>query len=120
MAAEDAKSVEEPEEVEVYDDDSLMGQVRQWIRMYAAYWGMSFTFHMVGLSLLLLVFGRAITVPKIEDDVTNFDAPPPVAQIDPPAVDYQLGDPNVDPSELTTEVAHGHGAAGSDCKGLRR
>ena len=58
MAGEEAKTVENPEEEELFNDsDSMMGMLQEWIRTQAPWWATSFTIHMVGLSTLLL-FGR--------------------------------------------------------------
>ncbi len=102
MAAEEAKAVEQPEEEILGDDDSLMGQVRTWIRLYAAWWGISFTFHMLLLSTLLLI--PTAVADKSGDEVALDSAPPPPAEKE-AAVDdhYEMGEPQLDPGQLTTE-----------------
>ncbi len=50
VKAANAKAAENPEaEEELIDDDSLMGQIQEWIRTQAPWWATSFTIHMVAL-----------------------------------------------------------------------
>lgn len=100
MAGEDAKKVaEEPEEEEVLDG-SFMADIQEWIRTAAPWWAISFTVHMVLLSSLLLL-GRFVN-PKVEGDPPQLEEATQTAA-EPPVENYQLGDPQTDPSELNTE-----------------
>lgn len=101
MAGEEARnSVEQPEEEE-YLDGSLMADIQEWIRTAAPWWAISFTVHMVLLSSLLLM-GRFVT-PKAEGDAPSFDEAKETADAKPPVENYQLGPPQIDPAELSTQ-----------------
>jgi hypothetical protein len=101
LKAANAKAAENPEaEEELIDDDSLMGQIQEWIRTQAPWWATSFTIHMVALSTLLLL-GNLI-VPNQHEDAPAFEAAD-TQMNEAPAEHYDLGDPQVDPSELSTE-----------------
>src|SRR5579862_9550332 len=72
MAGEETKAAEVAEDPELLeDDDSLMGQIKDWVRTQAPWWATSFTIHMVALSTLLLL-GRVIA-PKQEGESPAFD-----------------------------------------------
>ncbi len=102
MAGEETKAAEVAEDPELLeDDDSLMGQIKEWVRTQAPWWATSFTIHMVALSTLLLL-GR-VMVPKQEGDAPAFDTAETTKQDDAPPEHYEIGDPQVDPSELSTE-----------------
>ena len=59
MAGEETKAAEVAEDPELLeDDDSLMGQIKDWVRTQAPWWATSFTVHMVALSTLLLLGPR--------------------------------------------------------------
>ena len=113
-----AKAVEQPEEVveELDDSDSMMGMLREWMRNQAPWWAMSFTVHMVLLSSLLLL-GR-FAADKKQDDIPSFDeAQTPPVVVDAPLKDYEIGDPNPDPTVLDTRIADGRSepsAAGTE------
>lgn len=102
MAGEDAKKVvEEPEDEEAVEG-SLSADIQEWIRTAAPWWAISFTVHMVLLSSLLLL-GKFLPQ-KIEGDAPAFDEAKDTTMAEPPVENYQLGDPQIDPSELTTET----------------
>ncbi len=101
MAGEEARnSVEQPEEDE-YLEGSMMADIQEWIRTAAPWWAISFTVHMVLLSSLLLL-GRFVA-PKPEGNAPSFDEAKDTADAEPPVEKYQLGPPQIDPSELNTE-----------------
>ncbi len=98
------KAVEQPEEVvdEFDDSDSMMGMLTEWMRYQAPWWAMSFTVHMILLSSLLLM-GR-FAADKKQEDIPSFDeAQTPPAVVDAPLKDYEIGDPNPDPTVLDTQ-----------------
>jgi len=102
MAAEQTKPAEVAEEPELLeDDDSLLGQIKEWVRTQAPWWATSFTVHMVALSTLLLL-GR-VMVPKPEGEAPAFDEAQTNKMDAAPPEHYEIGDPQVDPSELSTE-----------------
>ena len=102
MAGEEAKAAENPEEEVLVDDsDSMMGMLREWIRTQAPWWAVSFTIHMVLLAALLL-FGR-FAATKSNDEIPTFDEAQQTAMVKTPVKPFDLGEPQIEPSVLTTE-----------------
>ena len=102
MAGEEAKAVENPEEEELLDgSESMMGMLQDWIRTQAPWWAVSFTVHMVALASLLLL-GR-LAGQKTNDEIPTFDEAQTTPVVAPDLKNYELGDPQLDPSTLDTE-----------------
>ena len=101
MAGEDAKKVvEEPEDEEAVEG-SLSADIQEWIRTAAPWWAISFTVHMVLLSSLLLL-GKFLP-PTVEGDASAFEDIKETAMTEPPVENYELGQPQLEPTQLDTQ-----------------
>jgi hypothetical protein len=102
MAGEDAKKVVEEPVDEEAAEGSLSADIQEWIRTAAPWWAISFTVHMVLLASLLLL-GRFLP-DKIEGEAPEFLDAKETASTDPPVENYEVGPPQIDPTELNTET----------------
>ncbi len=71
MAVEARAAVEQCEREQCQDDDSLGTRLMDWVRTELVWYAGSFTFHVIGLSLLLLIPG---TILDSAEDTRRLDA----------------------------------------------
>ena len=106
-----AKELENPvlvEEEELDLEDSLSERFMDWVRTDLIWYAGSFTFHLLLMSTLLL-FTVSSTVVTVTDEATSIEAqekkPETKPETDPvPKDKMDLGEPPLDPTELTTET----------------
>ncbi len=90
-------------DAEEMNENSLLVDVRNWLRTQAPWWAMSCTAHMAALAMLLLL-GRMI-VPTIDSDAPAFTEAE-VAQKDETPLENPIvdpGPPDIEYHQLTTE-----------------
>ncbi len=69
-AAAEAAAAEQPDEEQYEDDDSLGARFMDWVRTELVWYAGSFTFHLFGLSLLLLI---PSAISDSAEDTRSFD-----------------------------------------------
>ena len=104
MSSAPADSHDSQPAVDSHDEDSLLKQLEQWIRERAPWWVSSFTVHMLGLSVLLLL-GR-VMIAKPEGKAPSFveanTTPPETIEVEsPPDMTKVVIDP---PPEIDFDV----------------